>query len=68
VAAHKLVVVENFVKAVDTAELALVDRLAVPAVDMQYMVAALFVSERSWRDCYCQHSQAFHSLDRNSCY
>jgi hypothetical protein len=47
VAAHMPVVVENVVKVVDTAEPTSVDRLAVPAVDMQYMVAPLFESERS---------------------
>ena len=67
-AAHKLVVVENVVKVIDTAEPTSVDRPAVPAVDLQYMVAPLFESERSWQDCHCQHLQAFHSLDRNSCY
>jgi len=41
------VVVENFVEAVDTAGQAPVDRLAVPAVNTLYLVAALSVSERS---------------------
>jgi hypothetical protein len=31
------------------------------------VVAALFVLERSWQGCHCQHLQAFHSLDRNAC-
>jgi hypothetical protein len=63
------VVVENFVEVVDTAGLAPVDRLAVPAVNTPYLVAAaLSVSERSWENCHCQHLQAFHNLDKNSLY
>jgi hypothetical protein len=67
VVAHKPVVVENFVEALDTAELAPIDRSAVPAVNTLYLAAAaLSGSERSWQNCHCQHVQAFHSLDRNS--
>jgi len=48
----------NFVKAVDIpADQVLVDRLAVPAVDIPCMaVVVLFVSERCLQDCQLQHS------------
>ena len=67
-AGHRAAVAENVVKAVDIPvdRVVLVDRLAVPAVDTPCMVAALFVSGRSWQGCHCQNVQAFHSLDRNS--
>ena len=68
-AAHMPVVVENFVEVVDTAGLAPVDRLAVPAVNTLYLVeAVLSGSERSWENCHYQHVQAFHNLDKNSWY
>ena len=66
---HRAEVAENFVEAVDIPadRVVLVDRPAVPAVDTPCMAAAaLFVSERSWQGCHCQHLQGFHSLDRNA--